>query len=98
MPPTKVAEAQDLAWAAAEARPSMSAGPGPGSAGPSNFSAGRGPSNFSTMGPSKGPSGIYNKAPTGMNSYKSNFDKDRDRDRFSDRDRDHDRFSDRDRD
>jgi len=36
-------------------------GPGPGSAGPSSFSGGRGPSNFSSTGPSRGPSGLYNK-------------------------------------
>jgi hypothetical protein len=77
-------------------------GPGPGigggggspglsaqapSGGPSNFGASRGPSAPNNM------SGLNNRAPTNMNSYKQggqNLDKDRfsnrDRDRFSDRD------------
>jgi hypothetical protein len=50
-----------------------------------NFSNNMGPN---TMGPSRGPSGLYNKGPTNMNGPN----------RFSDRDRDHDRLGDRDRD
>ena len=54
----------------------------------SNFSAPRGPTGPTTgMGPNRGASTLYNRAPTNMNSDKSggrNFD--RDRNRLSDRD------------
>jgi hypothetical protein len=68
--------------------PGLSAhGPSSGpSSGPSNFSAPRGPSGPNSM------SGLNNRAPTNMNSYKQggqNFDKGRFSDKgFSDKDRD----------